>query len=66
MLCIDLAGLWQINACPLFFKHVLLETNLFNWEDLYDRLIAQLRANEPRKTLESVKKNLRRQGKLDD
>lgn len=36
------------------------------WEDSYDRLVAQLRANEPRETLESVKRKLRRQGKLDE
>jgi hypothetical protein len=35
------------------------------WEDFYDGLIARLRAGEPRETLESVKKSLRAQGKLD-
>ncbi len=33
-------------------------------EDFYDSLTARLRANEPRETLESVKKRLRKQGKL--
>ena len=34
------------------------------WEDFYDSLTARLRANEPRETLASVKKRLRKQGKL--
>ena len=34
------------------------------WEDFYDTLAARLRAKEPRETLESVKKHLRKQGKL--
>lgn len=34
------------------------------WEDFYDSLIARLRAQEPREPLESVKKRLRRCGKL--
>jgi PHD/YefM family antitoxin component YafN of YafNO toxin-antitoxin module len=34
------------------------------WEDFYDSLIARKRASEPRESLESVKKRLRRQGKL--
>ncbi|OGO38438.1 MAG: hypothetical protein A2Z03_02370 [Chloroflexi bacterium RBG_16_56_8] len=34
------------------------------WEDFYDSLTARLRANEPRETLDSVKKRLRKQGKL--
>jgi hypothetical protein len=34
------------------------------WEDFYDSLTARLRAKEPRETLESVKKHLRKQGKL--
>jgi hypothetical protein len=36
------------------------------WEDFYDSLTARLRAREPRKSLETVKKHLRKQGKLDD
>ncbi len=36
------------------------------WEDFYDGLIARLRAGEPRESLESVKKRLRQQGKLDE
>jgi hypothetical protein len=35
------------------------------WEDFYDSLTAELRADEPRETLASVKGHLRRQGKLD-
>jgi hypothetical protein len=34
------------------------------WEDFYDNLTARLRANEPRETLDSVKKRLRKRGKL--
>lgn len=34
------------------------------WEDFYDSLTARLRAKEPRETLESVKKHLRKQGKF--
>jgi hypothetical protein len=36
------------------------------WEDIYDSLTAQKRAAEPRESLESVRKRLRQQGKLDD
>ena len=35
------------------------------WEDIYDSLTARSRAEEPRETLESVKKRLHEQGKLD-
>lgn len=35
------------------------------WEDIYDSLLARQRAEEPRETLESVKKRLQKQGKLD-
>lgn len=34
------------------------------WEDIYDSLTARQRAHEPRETLESVERRLRRQGKL--
>lgn len=34
------------------------------WEDFYDSLIARLRADEPRESLESVRERLRQQGKL--
>ncbi len=34
------------------------------WEDVYDSLTAQLRADEPRESLESVKETLQNQGKL--
>jgi hypothetical protein len=36
------------------------------WEDFYDSLTADLRANEPRETLDFVKKRLRKLGKLSD
>jgi hypothetical protein len=36
------------------------------WEDFYDGLTARLQAREPRESLETVKKHLRKQGKLDD
>lgn len=32
------------------------------WEDLYDSLTARVRSREPRETLDSVKKRLRKQG----
>ena len=35
------------------------------WEDFYDSVIARQRAGEPRESLESVKKALRKQRKLD-
>jgi hypothetical protein len=34
------------------------------WEDFYDTLVAKVRANEPRESLEFVKKRLHQQGKL--
>lgn len=34
------------------------------WEDFYDATVARRRQNEPRETLESVKKRLRKRGKL--
>ena len=34
------------------------------WEDFYDNLVAKGRAKEPRESLETVKKRLRKQGKL--
>jgi hypothetical protein len=34
------------------------------WEDFYDATVARQRQGEPRKTLESVKRRLRRRGKL--
>jgi hypothetical protein len=34
------------------------------WEDFYDSFTAHMRKDEPRQTLASVKKRLRRQGKL--
>jgi len=35
------------------------------WEDFYDVLIAKQRKDEPRESFESVKRRLRRAGKLD-
>jgi len=35
------------------------------WEDFYDQVLASLRTNEPRETLDSVRERLRQQGKLD-
>ena len=34
------------------------------WQDLEDSLIADLRANEPRETLETVREKLKNGGKL--
>jgi hypothetical protein len=34
------------------------------WEDFYDATAARQRKDEPRETLESVKRRLRRRGKL--
>jgi len=34
------------------------------WEDFYDSLIAKGRSQEPRESLESVKRQLRRQGRF--
>jgi hypothetical protein len=34
------------------------------WEDFYDSLISHRRVNEPRESLRSVKRHLRRKGKL--
>jgi len=34
------------------------------WEDFYDNLLAHQRRKEPRESLNSVKKRLRRAGKL--
>ena len=34
------------------------------WEDFYDTLVVQSRANEPRESLASVKRRLHRKGKL--
>ncbi len=36
------------------------------WEDFYDSLIAAQRADEPRESLEFVRRRLQQQGKLDD
>lgn len=34
------------------------------WEDIYDKLIANERANEPRESLDLVRKRLQKQGKI--
>jgi hypothetical protein len=34
------------------------------WEDFYDAAVARERQSEPRETLDSVKRRLRRRGKL--
>ena len=46
---------------------VIIDLNKYGdlWEDFYDTLIAYQRRKEPRETLHSVKKRLRRAGKLD-
>ncbi len=36
------------------------------WEDFYDSLTVRLRVKEPRESLETVKKHLLKQSKLDD
>jgi len=36
------------------------------WEDIYDSLLARQRANEPRESIESVKRRLQKQGKLNN
>ena len=41
-----------------------LKTHGEIWEDIYDSILAQNRADEPRETLESVKKKLNRRGQL--
>jgi hypothetical protein len=33
------------------------------WEDFYDALVAKSRANEPRESIELVKRRLQKQGK---
>jgi len=37
-----------------------LKKNAELWEDFYDRALAESRANEPRETLDSVKKRIQR------
>ena len=34
------------------------------WEDFYDTLVGRLRADDPRESLATVKRRLRRQGRL--
>ena len=41
-----------------------LETYGELWEDFYDALIARVRREEPRETLEEVRQKLQQQGKL--
>jgi len=35
------------------------------WEDIYDNLIAEVRRDEPRESIDAVEKRLRKQGMLD-
>ena len=41
-----------------------LKKNRELWEDIYDSIIARSRSDEPRESLESVKKRLRKLRKL--
>ena len=41
-----------------------LKKHLEVWEDFYDSAVARKRAHEPRESLDSVRKRLRRSGKL--
>jgi hypothetical protein len=41
-----------------------LEKNAELWEDIYDSLVARSRSKEPRESLASVKKRLRKARKL--
>ena len=34
------------------------------WEDFYDSLLAEMRRDEPTSSLETVKRNLKKKGKL--
>ena len=45
---------------------VQIDLNLYGelWEDIYDTILARMRKNEPRETLESVKERLLKNGKL--
>lgn len=47
---------------------VILDLDRYSeiWEDIYDVLIAQERENEPRESLEEVKRLLITEGKLDE
>ena len=47
-------------------RAVIIDLDKFRdlWEDFYDSLIARSRANEPRESLNTVKKHLSRAGKL--
>lgn len=47
---------------------VVLDLALYGelWEDIYDILVARERANDPRESLEDVKRMLIAEGKLDE
>ncbi len=47
-------------------KAVLIDLKKYGdlWEDLYDTILAHERQHEPRESLEVVKQQLRRKGKL--
>lgn len=46
---------------------VLIDLQMYGelWEDFYDSILAQQRKDEPRESLEDVRKALMAQGKLD-
>lgn len=45
---------------------VLIDLEMYGdlWEDIYDTIVARSRADEPKESLESVKRRLKRQGRL--
>lgn len=45
---------------------VQIDLNIYGelWEDIYDTLLTSMRKNEPRESLESVRKRLLKDGKL--
>ncbi len=47
-------------------KAVIIDLEKYGelWEDFYDSIVARLRSDEPRESLESVKNRLRKRGKL--
>ena len=47
---------------------VLIDLKMYKtiWEDFYDILLANTRKNEPRESLQSVRKKLIKQGKLNE
>jgi hypothetical protein len=49
-------------------QKIAVQINLKNfgeiWEDFFDNLLSRQRADEPRKSIDSVKERLKKQGKL--